>query len=38
MSPSGQVMHHVVVRDMMEGRPNLMIEDRGNRSKRSIEV
>ncbi len=37
MSPSGQVMPHVVVQDMMEGRPNpLMIEDRGNRSKRSM--
>ena len=35
MSPSGQVMPHVVVQDMMEGRPNpLMIEDRGNRSMR----
>lgn len=35
MSPSGQVMPHVVVQDMMEGRPNpLMIEDRDNRSKR----
>ena len=31
MSPSGQVMPHVVVQDMMEGRPNpLMIEDRNN--------
>lgn len=35
MSPSGQVMPHVVVQDMMEGRPNpLMIEDRGKRSMR----
>ena len=35
ISPSGQVMPHVVVQDMMEGRPNpLMIEDRNNRSKR----
>ena len=36
MSPSGQVMPHVVVQDMMEGRPNpLMIEDRSKRmSKR----
>ena len=35
MSPSGQVMPHVVVQDMMEDRPNpLMIEDRNNRSKR----
>jgi len=37
MSPSGQVMPHVVVQDMMEGRPNpLMIEDRGKRSMRSM--
>lgn len=35
MSPSGKVTPHVVVQDMMEGRDKpLMIEDRGNRSKR----
>lgn len=37
MSPSGQVMPHVIVQDMMEGRDKpLMIEDRSNRSKRSM--